>query len=48
VQQELEELAERLDEAGGATQAQLELNKKREAEMSKMRRDLVSLFLENL
>ncbi|XP_026688218.1 myosin heavy chain, muscle-like [Diaphorina citri] len=37
---ELEELGERLEEAGGATSAQIELNKKREAEMSKLRRDL--------
>merc|ERR1711981_844869 len=29
---ELEELGDRLDEAGGATNAQLELNKKRDAE----------------
>lgn len=36
----MEELSERLDEAGGATQAQIELNKKREAEMAKLRRDL--------
>ena len=31
---EMEELAERIEEAGGATQAQMELNKKREAEVS--------------
>ena len=37
---ELEELGERLEEAGGATAAQIELNKKREAELSKLRRDL--------
>jgi myosin heavy chain 6/7 len=37
---ELEELGERLGEAGGATQAQIELNKKREAEVSKLRKDL--------
>ncbi len=30
----------RLDEAGGATAAQQELNKKREAEVAKLRRDL--------
>ena len=30
----------RLDEAGGATAAQVELNKKREAELAKLRRDL--------
>lgn len=34
MQLELEELGDRLDEAGGATQAQMELNKKREAEVS--------------
>merc|ERR1711976_28633 len=37
---ELEELSERLEEAGGATAAQVELNKRREAEMAKLRRDL--------
>jgi len=30
---EMEELTERIEEAGGATQAQMELNKKREAEV---------------
>merc|ERR1712083_604697 len=37
---ELEDLSERLDEAGGATAAQIELNKKREAELQKLRKDL--------
>ena len=37
---ELESLGERLNEAGGATQAQIELNKKREAEVQKLRKDL--------
>ena len=37
---ELEELGERLNEAGGATSAQMELNKKRENEVSKLRKDL--------
>jgi myosin heavy chain 6/7 len=37
---ELENLSERLTEAGGATSAQIELNKKREAEVTKIRRDL--------
>merc|ERR1712018_49003 len=37
---ELEELGDRLDEAGGATNAQLELNKKRDAEVQKFRKDL--------
>jgi myosin heavy chain 6/7 len=36
---ELEDLSERLDEAGGATAAQIELNKKREAELQKLRKD---------
>lgn len=44
MQNELEELGDRLDEAGGATQAQMELNKKREAELAKLRRDLVCFF----
>merc|ERR1712117_349687 len=37
---ELENLGERLNEASGATAAQIELNKKREAEVTKLRRDL--------
>merc|ERR1719330_980312 len=37
---ELENLSERLNEASGATSAQIELNKKREAEVTKLRRDL--------
>ena len=37
---EIEELSERLEESGGATSAQIELNKRREAELSKLRRDL--------
>merc|ERR1740137_364948 len=37
---EFEDLTERLDEAGGATAAQMELNKKREAELLKLRKDL--------
>merc|ERR1712218_171205 len=37
---ELESLGERLNEAGGATHAQIELNKKREAEVGKLRKDL--------
>merc|ERR1711937_362896 len=37
---ELEELAERLEEAAGNTQAQIEVSKRREAEMAKIRRDL--------
>ena len=37
---ELESLGERLGDAGGATMAQVELNKKREAEVDKFRKDL--------
>ena len=37
---ELEELSERLEEAGGASAAQIAINKKREADFLKMRRDL--------
>ena len=44
---ELEDLAERLDEAGGATSAQIELNKKREQELIKLRRDLEEQALQS-
>merc|ERR1719228_1149893 len=37
---ELESLGERLNEATGTTHAQIELNKKRESEVSKLRKDL--------
>merc|ERR1712038_1846776 len=37
---ELEQLGERLVEAGGATSAQIEMNKKRESELAKLRKDL--------
>merc|ERR1719412_2169259 len=37
---ELDDLSERVEEAGGATAAQVDLNKKREAEINKLRRDL--------
>merc|ERR1712045_760650 len=37
---EMESLGERLNEASGATAAQVELNKKRESEVSKLRKDL--------
>merc|ERR1712168_62073 len=36
---EFEELGERLDQASGATMAQIELNKKRENEINKLRKD---------
>ena len=44
---ELEELGERLDEAGGATAAQIDLNKKREQELLKLRRDLEEQSLQH-
>merc|ERR1711962_1030315 len=37
---EIDQLGERLDEASGATAAQIELNKKREAEVQKLRKDV--------
>merc|ERR1712168_1144821 len=37
---ELDDLQERVEGAGGATMAQVDLNKKREAEIGKLRRDL--------
>merc|ERR1712142_1037638 len=37
---EIEQLGERLMEAGGATNAQIELNKKREDEVGKLRKDI--------
>ena len=47
VSRELEELSERLEEAGGATATQLEMNKKREAEFLKLRRDLEEATLQH-
>ncbi|CAM5097413.1 unnamed protein product, partial [Natator depressus] len=44
---ELEEISERLEEAGGATAVQIEMNKKREAEFRKMRRDLEEATLQH-
>merc|ERR1712055_47752 len=37
---EIDQLGERLDEASGATTSQVELNKKREAEVQKLRKDV--------
>ena len=37
---EMDEISQKLEEAGGATVAQVELNKKREAELAKLRQDL--------
>ncbi|XP_034548994.1 myosin, heavy chain 7B, cardiac muscle, beta a [Notolabrus celidotus] len=45
VARELEDLSERLEEAGGATSAQVEVNKKREADFLKLRRDLEEAML---
>ena len=39
-ERELDELTERLEEACGATAAQMELNKKREAELHKLKAEL--------
>ncbi|XP_010005720.1 PREDICTED: myosin-3-like [Chaetura pelagica] len=44
---ELEEISERLEEAGGATAAQIDMKKKREAEVPKMRRDLEEATLQH-
>ena len=44
---ELEDIAMRLEEAGGATAAQTELNKKREMELLKLRRDMEEMILQN-
>ena len=45
---ELEELSERLEEAGSATQTQAELNKRRDAELTKVfiifSNELVTIF----
>lgn len=38
--QELDEMNDKLEEAGGLTNAQLELNKRRECELAKLRHDL--------
>ena len=44
---EYDELGERLDESGVATAAQIELNKKREAEIGKMRKDLEETHIQH-
>merc|ERR1711981_687931 len=44
---ELDQLGERLGEASGATTAQVELNKKREAEVGKLRKDLEEVNIQN-
>ncbi|XP_011682897.1 myosin-16 isoform X3 [Strongylocentrotus purpuratus] len=40
VTRELEDLGDRLEEQGGATAAQIEVNKRREAELSKLKREI--------
>uniref|UniRef100_A0A8C6C518 Myosin-7B n=1 Tax=Monodon monoceros TaxID=40151 RepID=A0A8C6C518_MONMO len=44
---ELEEISERLEEAGGVTSTQIELNKKQKAEFLKLRRDLEEATLQH-
>ncbi|XP_061584262.1 myosin heavy chain, fast skeletal muscle-like [Cololabis saira] len=44
---ELEEISERLEEAGGVTSVQIDMNKKREAEFQKLRRDLEESTLQH-
>ncbi len=44
---ELDELNERLNEASGATEAQIELNKKRDAEISRLRKDLEEVGIQH-
>jgi len=44
---EIDQLGERLNEAGGATHAQIELNKKREVEVSKLRKDIEEVNIQH-
>ncbi|UJR25222.1 hypothetical protein I4U23_006574 [Adineta vaga] len=44
---ELDEMNDRLEEAGGATSTQVEMNKKREGELAKLRRDLEEANLQH-
>merc|ERR1712076_113654 len=44
---ELDQLGDRLSEASGATSAQFELNKKREAEVGKLRKDIEEVNIQN-
>ncbi|CAL4159661.1 unnamed protein product, partial [Meganyctiphanes norvegica] len=44
---DLEEIGDRLDEAGGATAAQVEMNKRREAELAKLKRELEEFNLQH-
>ncbi len=40
-------IGDRLNEAGGATHAQIELNKKRDAEVQKLRKDLEEVNIQH-
>ncbi|CAF0997372.1 unnamed protein product [Adineta steineri] len=44
---EIDEMNDRLQEAGGATSSQVEMNKKRESELQKLRRDLEEANLQH-
>ena len=44
---ELDELSSQLEEQGGATQAQVDLNKKREQELIRIRREMEETTLHN-
>ncbi|CAF3451696.1 unnamed protein product [Rotaria socialis] len=44
---EIDEMNDRLEEAGGATTTQVEMNKKREGELAKLRRDLEEANLQH-
>merc|ERR1739848_929882 len=44
---EIEQLGDRLNEAGGATHAQIELNKKRESEVAKLRKDIEEVNIQH-
>ena len=47
LEREMDDLSQKLDEAGGATQAQIEVNKKRESELQKLRRDLEEAHIQS-
>jgi myosin protein heavy chain len=43
----LDEISVQLEEQGGATQAQIDLNKKREQELIRLRREMEEITLQN-
>jgi len=43
----LDEISVQLEEQGGATQAQIDLNKKREQELIRLRREMEEMALQN-